>query len=163
MSWREAFLRQARSENEVRRRLAASDLPECHELHYLQMVTEKLAKAYQPEAADGGPPAPTHVAFVKLLRSVGRSSSMARVMGFDGTRRFRLHVEGLLPLAARVEALAPAAAGFNQPNPEYPWRGDPRHPPVAPADHRFALASPQQVDRLVTLVEALLEMDEVTE
>jgi hypothetical protein len=44
--WSDAFLTQARSDWQVFEHLYDSDFPECHALHYLQMATEKLAKAY---------------------------------------------------------------------------------------------------------------------
>ena len=44
----EAFIAQARSDWRVYRILAERDeVPSCHRLHYLQMVCEKLAKAYR--------------------------------------------------------------------------------------------------------------------
>lgn len=44
MTWREAFLNQARSDAEIRRLLNRERTEYSHQLHYLQMVTEKLAK-----------------------------------------------------------------------------------------------------------------------
>ena len=44
----EAFIAQARSDWRVYRILAErNEVPSCHRLHYLQMVCEKLAKAYR--------------------------------------------------------------------------------------------------------------------
>lgn len=45
MTQDQAFLRQARSDFAVYRQLPALRVPRCHELHYLQMAAEKLAKA----------------------------------------------------------------------------------------------------------------------
>jgi hypothetical protein len=47
MTWRDAFLKQAHSDYSVYKKLNELRLPLCHKLHYLQMATEKLAKAYQ--------------------------------------------------------------------------------------------------------------------
>lgn len=44
--WSEAFLRQARSDLDAYEELAATSLPACHRLHYLQMWLEKLCKAH---------------------------------------------------------------------------------------------------------------------
>ena len=37
---------QAKSDHQVFQRLRSEGVAQCHSLHYLQMVTEKLAKAY---------------------------------------------------------------------------------------------------------------------
>ena len=46
-AYERAFLAQARSDWNVYRLLSESREPSCHALHYLQMATEKLAKAYR--------------------------------------------------------------------------------------------------------------------
>jgi hypothetical protein len=51
------------------------------------------------------------------------------------------YVDSLLDLAGPIAALAPSAAGFARPNPEYPWRdpatGHAVAPPPASASHAF--------------------------
>jgi len=66
MTWRDAFLAQARSDAEIRRLLNRQRTAYSHQLHYLQMLTEKLAKGLMAPV-DGAPPAPTHSAFVRCL------------------------------------------------------------------------------------------------
>jgi hypothetical protein len=44
MSWRAAFPIQARSDDNVRKLLNQSKIEYSHQLHYLQMGTEKLVK-----------------------------------------------------------------------------------------------------------------------
>lgn len=46
MGWSSAFAKQACSDFDARERLCTSDLPACHQLHYLQMALEKAAKAH---------------------------------------------------------------------------------------------------------------------
>lgn len=47
MSWARAFARQASSDFEAWEHLSRnSALPQCHQLHYLQMALEKAAKAH---------------------------------------------------------------------------------------------------------------------
>ena len=47
VNWAQAFARQARSDFEAREHLLQSnELPQCHQLHYLQMAMEKTAKAH---------------------------------------------------------------------------------------------------------------------
>ena len=43
--WMNAFLQQARSDWQAYNLVDHSTLPSCHAMHYLQMATEKLAKA----------------------------------------------------------------------------------------------------------------------
>jgi len=44
--WSKVFLEQASSDWQVYEHLKGTHFPNCHALHYLQMATEKLAKAY---------------------------------------------------------------------------------------------------------------------
>jgi hypothetical protein len=44
-AWQLAFLKQARSDWETYQRIDDPVWPTCHRLHFLQMATEKLAKA----------------------------------------------------------------------------------------------------------------------
>ncbi len=46
MDWRTANLTQARSDFEMLQTLSRQQAPPCHQLHYLQMSTEKLAKGF---------------------------------------------------------------------------------------------------------------------
>ena len=46
MTWREGYLQQAESEFSLYRGLNRGNRPICHQLHYLQMATGKLAKSY---------------------------------------------------------------------------------------------------------------------
>lgn len=143
MSWRDAFLRQARSEHEVRRRLNDASVEYSHRLHYLQMVTEKLAKGLQSKPDDPDAPETTHSGFVRLLQTLKGRRTIRRQLGFSDAAIFRRFIDSLLDLAERVERLAPAAAGLAAPNPEYPWR-DPKTGLVhAPADYSFGLFDPR--------------------
>ena len=102
--------------------------PVCHRLHYLQMCTEKLAKAYfwrRPDAGDLG-----HVAFVKFVRAISTNRKVAEKLGFDDKVSFREWIKDVSDLAYELERLAPALSGPG-PNPEYPWpRKKPQHAPV---------------------------------
>ena len=61
------YLTQARSDFRALRTLKGADA--CHQIHYLQMATEKLAKAYFWRA--GKPLKKQHDFFVKFLRAAG--------------------------------------------------------------------------------------------
>lgn len=108
------------------------ELPACHALHYLQMATEMLGKAH---IWRHGPPANSHRAFVGFLRSLSTNRRAQRQLGFEGQNESWRHlIRKSVPLAERIEDLAPALSG-DAPNPEYPW---PRHAPqITPAEHSF--------------------------
>lgn len=89
MSWRAAFLRQAASDDAIRRMLISVRAPVCHQLPYLQMVTEKLAKGLLQGIANPKPPIPTHSAFVRLLQVIKTSREYRRHFGFTDARSFR--------------------------------------------------------------------------
>jgi hypothetical protein len=71
-----AFYRQAQSDWDVYLRLTQMlDVPRCHELHYLQMACEKLAKAYRLRDldADIDDLATKHTGFMKFINTFLRS------------------------------------------------------------------------------------------
>jgi hypothetical protein len=157
VSWRAAFLRQAASDEAVRRLLDRAGVEWCHGLHYLQMVAEKLAKGLLATASDPPPPPPTHQAFVRLLQIAKNRPDVRRRLGYRDTASFLAFVDSLLPLAAKIEALAPSAAGMGRPNPEYPWRDPTTATSIAPADYPFNDfdARSPQMRKLASLMEQL--------
>jgi hypothetical protein len=160
MTWREAFLVQARSDDAVRRLLNRNRTEYAHQLHYLQMATEKLAKAIMMRDADAAPPAQTHVAFVSCLWVIKGRPELRRQLGYEHAEEFRSFIDSLLPLAERIERLAPNLAGMTQPNPEYPWRPAGQAEVFAPSQYDFPQFTPlkPQMAKLVALVENLLRV-----
>jgi hypothetical protein len=122
MTWRDAFLRQARSDYAVWQKLGTPGVEYSHRLHYLQMVAEKLAKGLLCDPGSATPPAPTHAAFVRLLQVLKTRPEIRRQLGYTDASVFKRFLDSLLDLGAKIEGLAPSAAGFAHPNPEYPWR-----------------------------------------
>ena len=120
------YLIQARSDWRMVERL--KDEPVCHRLLYLQMCTEKLAKAYfwnRPDAAVLG-----HAAFSRFVRAISNNRLVAQHLGFAKTTHFREWIREVSGLVQEIERLAPALAE-DGPNPEYPWpRLSPLHAPV---------------------------------
>ena len=161
MSWTDAFLAQARSDDEVRRLLAADPaVAPCHALHYLQMSTEKLAKAVDAMQSDR-PPVATHLGLVRLLQQLKNATFQERLGYGRDTQSFRRLIDSLLPLARRIELLAPAVAGANQPNAEYPWLDAATGRVVAPADFAFDGfgVDDSPLTKLDELLAALLRLD----
>ena len=120
-------------------RLRSEKFATCHALHYLQMATEKLSKAYLWRS--GKVPPKAHTGFVQFLRALvtRREPDFERIAGVFGFGRgedLDNWVTTALPLAYRVMNLAPALAN-NGPNPEYPW---PHESPVSgPVGFAFPL------------------------
>ena len=162
MNWRRAFLRQAASDEAVRRLLDRAGVERCHRLHYLQMVVEKLAKGLLTKAGDPDPPPPTHQAFVRLLQVAKNRPDVRHHLGYVDTASYLAFINSLLPLAAQIEALAPSAAGMGRPNPEYPWRDPVTTIVIAPADHPFLEFDPRnpQMRKLAILMEVLARLPE---
>jgi hypothetical protein len=129
---------QTRSDHEILLLLRRISAAPCHQLHYLQMVTEKLGKAYFWRT--GRPPRKSHVSFVRFLQALDNRpdpdlTRIAVLLGFGRAQDFENWIPTITSLAWELERLAPALAGDNGPNPEYPW---PRlSPSSAPVTHEF--------------------------
>lgn len=121
--YQELWWLQAKSDHAMYVLLRKNGGGDCHQLHYLQMATEKLGKAYQWNSGD--PPSRTHSGFVQFMRQLGsvpreQREVIAATFNFTRFRDFRAWVTAILPLAYELQRLAPALAN-DGPNPEYPW------------------------------------------
>ena len=135
MNWQSAFLAQARAEYAILQMLIGhEDVPVCHKLHYLQMVSEKVAKGLST-APDSKPP-PVHRALVRFIQSAADVKTLMRACGFVRRSAYRSYLRSMLPLADQIERLAPESSA-RQPNPEYPWQPIGGDDPIVPADHGF--------------------------
>lgn len=147
----------------MRMLLSRQGVPYAHQLHYMQMVTEKLARSYLADPRTQ--PQKTHVGFVRLLQQAKRgreSREIRRRLGYGDDRVFAKFIDSLLPLARQVEELAPVLAGMARPNPEYPWKDLASGEIVVPVDFAFPQFSPKlpQMLKLTSLVENLLAIAE---
>ena len=106
--------------------------PLCHELHYLQMCTEKLSKAYYKTDLRTG-----HAAFRRFLTDLSSNPNALRPLGFARVADLTRWQGSVKVIVDAIEDLAPSIADKqNLPNPEYPWpRGNPS---IAPVDYPFA-------------------------
>jgi hypothetical protein len=133
----EMFFRQSASEMRVFERLRplinGNSLEQCHGLHYLQIATEKLSKAYFLRR---GPIKNSHKYFSKFWRALPTAGRVRRALGYADSRVYRNALLTVASLVARIEELAPDLAA-QRPNPEYPWP-EPSYE-HAPADFRFPL------------------------
>lgn len=131
-AYQQAWWEQTRSDLGVLNALRRSGAAPCHQLHYIQMLTEKLGKAYFWRTKK--PPKKSHAFFVKFLqalldRPTAEVEQIAQLLGFGRAHDFENWVPKIAPLAYDVERLAPDLAGDNGPNAEYPW------PRMAPAEY----------------------------
>lgn len=131
--------RQALSDRAMFELLRHQGAPQCHLLHYLQMATEKLSKAYFWRS--GNPPPKTHTGFVQFLRALlsRRQTELDRIaaaLGFKRAADLESWVVSVQTLAYGLQGLAPKSAG-DAPNPEYPWPHE--QPAHCPATHSFAI------------------------
>jgi hypothetical protein len=132
---------QAKSELALFIQLRRVGAHECHLLHYLQMATEKISKAYLWRS--GHAPPKSHTGFVRFLKALldRRAAELewiARTLGFGRPEDLDKWVSSVQILAYSLQNIAPAEAR-NGPNPEYPW---PHEAPVhCPSGNEFALWS----------------------
>ena len=138
-SYQVLWWRQAKSDHEAFVILRGEGIAECHSLHYLQMVTEKIAKAYFWRS--GYPPPKSHAGFVQFLRFLGHIQHkdrhrIAGLFSFNRFADFQNWINLVLPIAYDLERLTPDLAK-DGPNPEYPWPH--AQPKEAPADYRFSV------------------------
>jgi hypothetical protein len=137
--WANAYLEQARSDWDTREVVIENGCAVCHELHYLQMATEKLGKAVLLRSGNPLDSAiKTHKAFVSFLRVAARNPSLRQRFGWSA-RQLQAHMKGIEPLADQIERLAPALSSEG-PNAEYPWETS-RKEVVAPVSHAFPIVN----------------------
>jgi hypothetical protein len=138
-SYQKVWWKQAKSDHDAFLLIRRQGIAQCHLLHYLQMVTEKIAKAYFWRS--GTPPPQKHTGLPTFLRFLGqiRTQDRERIAELFTFRRyadFQNWIRSVIPIAHDIEHLAPALAS-NGPNPEYPWPH--AQPQIAPVDHNFPI------------------------
>lgn len=136
-SYQRVWWEQAKSDYETFDLLRKEGAAECHMLHYLQMATEKLAKAYFWRSATAPPR--SHAGFVQFMRFLGQlrpahQDRIANLFTFRSFTSFQSWLNAALPIAYELQGLAPNLAG-NGPNTEYPWPHS--EPTISPCNFSF--------------------------
>ena len=135
--WSVAFARQACSDFDAREQLLRSgQLPQCHQLHYLQMAMEKTAKAHLVEGgSDPIAVQASHAYIAKVVPIIVREA-LARLPGYGS----QWVVHAVRTLARRIELLHPQIddAGTVPSNCEYSW-SDTAGQVLVPAQYDFNL------------------------
>lgn len=170
MTKQEAYRRQAESDFSVFRLLAArprNEIPECHPLHYLQMATEKLAKAafialnVQFETY-------SHVAFSEIRHHLKRRDFAER-LGFRNRAAYRGFLNKTAGLCRDIDELNPGVGAQRPgggakegPNSEYPWLArdaNLREMWNVPAEYSFGLLARLQEEAMgIELVEFIRKL-----
>lgn len=138
--WSIAYAKQARADLNAREALCRiPGIPECEQLHFLQMACEKLAKATL--CASGSDPhdlQTSHGYIAKVLPVIARQRVGLR-RGKYPTRSGRL-IRKIRLLAREIELLCPAVDdnGRRPDNCEYPWEDSWGNLRV-PAEHTYAV------------------------
>ena len=109
----EMWWRQAASDYAVFELLRSQGVAACHPLHFLQMSTEKIAKAafWSRNTA----PAMSHVGFVSFLKKLGstpskKRSQLASLFEFPNFNSFQAWLPTACQLGRQIETIAPAVA-----------------------------------------------------
>jgi hypothetical protein len=162
MNWKDAFLKQSYSDYDIFQYLQKSQnkIAFCHQLHYLQMATEKFAKAQL--CIDDDPPGKmTHFVLVKYLQTIKGRSDIKRRLGFQyKNTQFQNLINQVLPIAKKIEELAPS--GTNNPNPEYPWEDVTNHKVISPLEYDFHEFGPQNknMPKFISLFSSLIVLSD---
>ena len=112
---------------------------QCHHLHYLQMATEKLSKAYL--FGTRNEPKKTHAVFVKFFQGLlhekqPKYERIAKLFGFHSADDFDKWRSANAKWFYAIQNLAPDLANGG-PNPEYPWPND--TPSSTPCEFAFPI------------------------
>lgn len=155
MTWKDGFLRQAKSDYEVYCTLGQSKVALCHRLHYLQMASEKLAKSFMCQGAQR-PSKLTHYVLLRFLQLTRSQKNVSRLLNTKHSV-YCSQINSLLDVAKRVENLAPAGGDFGKLNPEYPWE-DVSGTVQTPVEYAYSEFSPTDLAKLQTLISNLFRI-----
>ncbi len=157
MTWRRAYFTQALNDYDVFREFKRrADVAMCQKLHYLQMATEKLAKAFLSPPT-GQPPPRVHTALVRFLQISKGRPELRRKLGYAGNyHAYCSYINSLLGVAERIERLAPVG-GEERLNPEYPWATN-ADEVICPACYGFPEFGRQEITDFQHFMDALFRI-----
>jgi len=158
MSWNSAFLRQARCDHEIFKLLRKANAPYHQQLHYLQMILEKLSKSVWADALYRTGMPWKHWAIDNALVYITKDPAYQRLLKM---KNLKTRINRLSAFAKKIEVLAPANAKGGC-NVEYPWLTG--NAVIAPIDHENdfwqSFFDPRSTDMtsLVDLLDRLLRI-----
>ena len=137
-SYQELWWQQAICDHDAFQRMRSLGFAQCHTLQFLQMATEKIAKAHLWRS--GHAPPKKHAVFVLFMRLLGQQikndhrARIAKLFAFSRFEDFQNWLFSVIPIAYALQQVTPDLSN-DGPNPEYPW---PHGKPLfAPAHHDF--------------------------
>jgi hypothetical protein len=156
--WKAAFLKQAQSDYFLYKEMNRTHKPVCHQMHYLQMCCEKLAKVILAPT-DGSRPKASHYLFKDALRQLKQRPNIVRALHYENKKdAFSSAIDSLIPFAEKIEKLVPQDE-FT-PNSEYPWDRDGMI--QAPVEYEFKeITESIQINKLNRLLENLFEISAI--
>jgi hypothetical protein len=137
IKWALAYARQARSDWNTYDLLVEEGAPRCHQVHYLQMAAEKIAKGYRFRDTSTSPEQLLrhHVGFTKFMNALLKSDHVKKMYAGKSAQLTQVS-KHCHQLALEIEKLAPAVDSGKRPaNPEYPWEQG--QTIIAPCDYDF--------------------------
>lgn len=135
--WARAFALQGASDLKVYEILSQARVESCHRLHYLQMATEKIAKAFRVGAGKLPPRRKSHVAAAEFVKLYYHHGSMRTKYG-GKHEQLTIVRDQMVIVASQIEKLAPAVDEEAVPeNVEYPWATSVKL--EVPCQHRFPI------------------------
>lgn len=164
--WRVAYAKQAKVDLRAREHLVAlAELPDCQQLHFLQMACEKVCKAYLcGHGTDPSALQSSHAYIASVLPIIVREQLALKSRHLQKDHMWM--VNAIRNLARKIELLAPAVPGGGAypANCEYPWVGTDGQLQV-PAEHNFQLdllyaeAGRHLIKALCSAVDDLIETE----
>ncbi len=140
IEWRIAYAKQARADLQARDRLLEdAALPDCQQLHFLQMACEKICKAYLCGQGTAPQTLQTSHAYIASVLPIVVRQQFAQQSRHTANDRSWM-IGAIRKLARKIELLAPAVrgGGAHPANCEYPWIATDGTLRV-PAEHNFQI------------------------
>jgi len=118
--WARSYAKQALSDLRAREVLVRADTEKCHRLHFLQMATEKVCKAYLTKTNGHDKVRKSHAYVARNLPIIARHFYTA---ANDDNQIARWEISQIRRLAHEIQVLAPACddGDVRRDNSEYPW------------------------------------------
>src|SRR6266852_9840466 len=118
MNWQEAFRVQASSDWKVYKNLNSNSFEDCHQLHYLLMASEKLAKAHLSNPTN--PAQKSHTSLREFVHICGSIPNLRKYINSNyNANQIRQYISTLKIICEKLLSVIPK--GTKDINVEYPW------------------------------------------
>ncbi len=155
--WARGYAKQALSDLEAREILVSGNAEKCHRLHFLQMASEKVCKAYLTMANGHENVRKTHAYVARNLPIIARQ--FYTIIN-DDNEISRWEISEIRRIAREIEVLAPACDenDIRKDNSEYPWQ-DGKGEVQIPCEYNFPNINDKSrtIIRLIRLIRTASE------